>query len=473
MDKPLDNPEQTTTLRMVFDSAPLAGKTTAAYALSEALGVEAETPADAFGGRTLWFDWMNYTGGRHEGKAIRVELVTVPGQSQLNDRRRYLLGFGDVIVFIVDSSALAFPESVSKLNDLRADLAEIGSKPVIYLANKRDVDDALAIDEMRDRLGLDDGDTLIEAVATNGGGMRQAFIFAVRAALADHGGRAETTSAAALLAELEAQFGSAMPSGSAAAAETADSIDAVGNQVAADGSADTVVDTEIEPVAEIAADTGDEQTSDAAVEAPAAIETETGFPRYALNRNGFAPGSAQVFDAPMWQLLVRIGNGEITTETSDYDVETTKYLIEAGLVTENDAPAIPVEMSTVADGPDADEAEASESGTSDGWVGSDLPQADHASTTSSVASATAYDAGASLPKADPAPPPPPPAPADYEAADSDQNEDQDADLEPVLVGAAASSSQSDGNPGGSLPAEVKNERYRALRELRRQLRGVY
>ena len=71
------------TIRIVFDGAPFAGKTTAAYSVGDALGGETETPGEE-GGRTLWFDWMTYTGGRHEGKEIRVELVTVPGQASLN-----------------------------------------------------------------------------------------------------------------------------------------------------------------------------------------------------------------------------------------------------------------------------------------------------------------------------------------------------------------------------------------------------
>lgn len=191
------------TIRIVFDGAPLAGKTTAAYALSKTLGVEAETPVDDIGGRTMWFDWMSYTGGRHEGKPIRAELVTVPGQQSLNERRRHLLEWGDVVVFVADSSPEALSDTTRQFHKLRRDLEQLGERPVICIANKRDVDDAVALDQMRAELGLDDDEALIEGVAKSGAGVRQAFVFAVRAALSVYDGEAAMTDADGLLADLQ------------------------------------------------------------------------------------------------------------------------------------------------------------------------------------------------------------------------------------------------------------------------------
>ena len=194
--------QQTITIRVVFDGAPHAGKTTAAHTLSKALGSDVNTPAED-DGRTVWFDWMAYSGGVHEGNAIRVELVTVPGQAHLDTRRRHLLAWGDVVVFIADTSAAAFEESATRFDTLRQDLKTLG-KPVIIVANKRDLDDAVALDAVQTRLGIGRSDVLIESVATSGTGVQEAFIYAVRSALTSGPMRVEQSSADQLLGEMRA-----------------------------------------------------------------------------------------------------------------------------------------------------------------------------------------------------------------------------------------------------------------------------
>lgn len=188
----VDDPAGDLVLRVVFDGAPLAGKTTALYSLSEALGEVAVTPAEDDQGRTAWFDWMSYTAGRHEGRAIRTEAFTVPGRAAFDDRRRQLLARGDVVIFVVDCRPTAFGASVAKFEELRDDLRRLGDRPVVVLANTRSEGDAVDLDECRTRLGLDSSALVVEGVATTGVGLRRAFICAVRAALAVRSGAAPT-----------------------------------------------------------------------------------------------------------------------------------------------------------------------------------------------------------------------------------------------------------------------------------------
>jgi len=191
------------TVRIVFDGAPFAGKTTAARALADGFNQTMLTPSEE-GGRTAWFDWVTYTGGRHDGRPIRVELVTVPGQEHLHHRRRHLIEWGDVVVFVADSQPATFAASAEKLRTLRRDLDGFGGRPVIVLVNKRDLPDALSMDHIADVFGLP-VDELSEGVATTGAGIRQAFIKAVRAALLERPIHDDETSADELLAGMMAE----------------------------------------------------------------------------------------------------------------------------------------------------------------------------------------------------------------------------------------------------------------------------
>ena len=51
-------------IRLVYDGPPEAGKTTSLRALAGSLTRPTYSPAEDADGRTLWFDWMEYVGGR-------------------------------------------------------------------------------------------------------------------------------------------------------------------------------------------------------------------------------------------------------------------------------------------------------------------------------------------------------------------------------------------------------------------------
>lgn len=173
-------------IRLVYDGPPEAGKTTSLRALAGSLAQTAYTPGEAPDGRTLWFDWMEYVGGRFEGCQIRCQIVSVPGQRALIARRRRVIEGADVVVFVADSARRETAQTLAYLLELRDMLADPGDAPVgvILQANKRDLADAIPLDELRQRLedaGWPIG--VVEAIAADGTGIREAFVYAVRLAL--------------------------------------------------------------------------------------------------------------------------------------------------------------------------------------------------------------------------------------------------------------------------------------------------
>src|SRR5262245_41782476 len=140
----LDPRDDSVVIRIVYDGAPMAGKTTSVGALGRGLGAGVHSPA-ALDGRTLFFDWLDYTGGLFEGHRIRCQIVTVPGQATLAPRRRRLLETADVVVFVGDSSPEGFDADTRYLTALNSLLQSRSDPPIdiVLQSNKRDVPDAV------------------------------------------------------------------------------------------------------------------------------------------------------------------------------------------------------------------------------------------------------------------------------------------------------------------------------------------
>jgi len=181
----LDPRTDAVVIRIVYDGAPMAGKSTSVRALGRGLGSHMFTPAEVCG-RTLYFDWLDYTGGLFEGHRIRCQIISVPGQATLAPRRRRLLESADAIVFVGDSSPAGFDADRGYLGGLGRVLEQLPGPPVgiVLQANKRDHAQAVPLAKIRsmlDDMGMRIG--VVESVATDGTGIREAFVFAVRLAL--------------------------------------------------------------------------------------------------------------------------------------------------------------------------------------------------------------------------------------------------------------------------------------------------
>jgi signal recognition particle receptor subunit beta len=204
-------------IRLVYDGPPMSGKTTSVRALARGLGVNVETPEES-DGRTLYFDWMDYIGGVFEGRQIRCQVVSVPGQAEHARRRAKLLASADAVILVADTRASKLPAALAVLEDLlprcRSQDPPVG---VVLQANKRDAPDSVPRAQMQAELSAIAPTApiaIVETVATAGDGIRAAFVFGIRLALdrvralADSGrlpiGEPEVDRAAELLARLQA-----------------------------------------------------------------------------------------------------------------------------------------------------------------------------------------------------------------------------------------------------------------------------
>jgi signal recognition particle receptor subunit beta len=179
-----DKERQVLVVRIVYDGPPMSGKTTTLRSLAKRLGsADVSSPAEA-NGRTTFFDWTEYVGGLYEGRQIRCQIVSVPGQSELRHRREFLLKAADAIVFVADTRAPELPRSLAMLEELtphcRKQQPPVG---IVFQANKRDESDAVPMPDLRGMLGAIGPTVLVETVASDGDGVREAFVLAVRLAL--------------------------------------------------------------------------------------------------------------------------------------------------------------------------------------------------------------------------------------------------------------------------------------------------
>jgi signal recognition particle receptor subunit beta len=171
-------------VRIVYDGPGFAGKTTNLKRVHEIIPPnrrsEIVTPAE-LKGRTMFFDWLEIEGPKHDGVGLYFQLITVPGQIERNYRRRPLIAMADVVVFVCDSSPAAIPDTQRTFARLRASIKR-RTEPVslIVQANKQDVEGALNPAMLRRKLRLDGSVPMISANAAVGDGVRATLNEAMR-----------------------------------------------------------------------------------------------------------------------------------------------------------------------------------------------------------------------------------------------------------------------------------------------------
>jgi signal recognition particle receptor subunit beta len=179
----LDKERGVLVVRVVYDGPPMSGKTTTLRALSQGLGVPITSPEER-DGRTLYFDWVDYVGGLFEGRQIRCQIVSVPGQKELAKRRQLLLDSADAVVMVADTRASEIGAAYALLRELlprcRAESPPVG---VVIQANKRDAPDSVPRAEIHEQFERIAPLAIVDTVAVTGEGVREAFVFAVRLAL--------------------------------------------------------------------------------------------------------------------------------------------------------------------------------------------------------------------------------------------------------------------------------------------------
>ncbi len=164
--------------KLVYYGSGLCGKTsnlkhiyekTAENAKGKMISLATETE------RTLFFDFLPLALGEIRGYQTRFHLYTVPGQVFYDASRKLILKGVDGVVFVADSQEERFEANLESLDNLRGNLEEQGYDldriPLVLQYNKRDLENALEIDELRQALNPTGKILDFEASAMTGKGV--------------------------------------------------------------------------------------------------------------------------------------------------------------------------------------------------------------------------------------------------------------------------------------------------------------
>lgn len=106
--------------------------------------------------RTLFFDFLPLSLGEIRGFKTRFHLYTVPGQVFYDASRKLILKGVDGVVFVADSQMERMEANMESHENLRTNLAEQGYDlnkiPYVIQYNKRDLPNALSLEELRGEL---------------------------------------------------------------------------------------------------------------------------------------------------------------------------------------------------------------------------------------------------------------------------------------------------------------------------------
>lgn len=164
---------KTTNLQWIFDNTTPDNR-------GEMVSMATETD------RTLFFDLLPIELGKIGDFDVRVQLYTVPGQVFYNSTRKLVLRGVDGIVFVADSQRDMAKANVDSLNNLEENLAEmdltLDSVPLVLQYNKRDLANALTVDELNESLNRGNW-PWVEAVAVNGTGVLETLKVVAKATL--------------------------------------------------------------------------------------------------------------------------------------------------------------------------------------------------------------------------------------------------------------------------------------------------
>ena len=165
-------------LKLVYYGPGLCGKTTnlkhiyertAPQARGKMISLATETE------RTLFFDFLPLALGEIRGFKTRFHLYTVPGQVFYDASRKLILKGVDGLVFVADSQEERHEANLESLDNLRGNLREQGMEldriPWVIQYNKRDLRNALPVEELRRALNPTGKVLDFETSATTGKGV--------------------------------------------------------------------------------------------------------------------------------------------------------------------------------------------------------------------------------------------------------------------------------------------------------------
>jgi len=173
--------DRTINAKIVYYGTALSGKTTSLQYVHTVVDPEGRTELVSLntqGDRTLFFDFLPIPLGNLGGFQVKLQAFTVPGQVKYAVTRRYVLRGADGVVFVADSRRKAFDDNLVALRGLRENLTANGLDaekiPLLIQYNKRDLDDIVPEEELREALNWR-GARDYPTVATTGPGVFESF----------------------------------------------------------------------------------------------------------------------------------------------------------------------------------------------------------------------------------------------------------------------------------------------------------
>ncbi len=129
--------------------------------------------------RTLFFDFLPLFLGDVGSYKVRFHLYSVPGQVVYDASRKLILKGLDGVIFVADSQKERMEENIVSLKNLKTNLSQQGYEiekiPLIVQYNKRDLNNAMSMKEMRTALNLFNSPDF-EAIASEGVGVFESFV---------------------------------------------------------------------------------------------------------------------------------------------------------------------------------------------------------------------------------------------------------------------------------------------------------
>lgn len=159
--------------KVVYYGAPRCGKSTSLKSICKQVKKNSKGELISLNqddDRTLFFDFVPLTLGKYKNYSMRLHLYTVPGEMGYSQARSLTSKGVDGVVFVVDSQLDRMEANIQALQSLREILAKEGhdlsTVPLVFQYNKRDVQNALPVEEMRAVLSQSVQAEGLESVAT-------------------------------------------------------------------------------------------------------------------------------------------------------------------------------------------------------------------------------------------------------------------------------------------------------------------
>ena len=125
--------------------------------------------------RTLFFDFLPLDLGTVHGFQTRFHLYTVPGQVLYERTRVAVLTGVDGVVFVADSQPNKMRDNIESLKEFARNIQNEGKKfkdfPLVLQYNKRDMPNAVPLEQMNYYLNSQLNARTFEAVASRGVGV--------------------------------------------------------------------------------------------------------------------------------------------------------------------------------------------------------------------------------------------------------------------------------------------------------------